>query len=275
MNTFHSIYLGVVQGLTEFLPISSSGHLVLFQNLLGLHRPQLLLDCALHFGTLLAVCFYYRADLKDMMRDSWHLIRDRLTRERPSPVTPRASGASLSLEVVLGTIPTALIGLFFRSSLENFFGSVNAVGVALLFTGTILAITKFISKDYNHREQVGILTALAVGTVQGIALVPGISRSGITIVCGILLKLRGDQAARFSFLLSIPAIMGALSLQLYVEGLKGIDLIPLSWGVVSSCLLGLMALKILTSMIRRRRLFFFAPYCWALGLLIILTGSGA
>ena len=271
MNTISSIFLGIIQGLTEFLPVSSSGHLVFFQNLLGFKEPELLLDCSLHLGTLLAVCLYLRSELKSMVVATWKSA-SLLTRDKRNPKsTDDNAHASLTVMVLIGTLPTLLIGILFRSSIENLFGSVSVVGVTLVVTGLILAITKLIPEDYNRSEVVGILVALAVGTAQGLALIPGISRSGSTIVCGLLCGLKRDMAARFSFLLAIPAIIGATVVQLDAEGIGNVGLLSLTSGFISSALVGLIALRILMGMVRRGRLFYFAPYCWALGLLILWT----
>jgi undecaprenyl-diphosphatase len=271
MNTISGIFLGIIQGLTEFLPVSSSGHLVLFQNLLGFKGPELLLDTSLHLGTLLAVCIYLRSELKSMIIQTWKSAID-LPRVRKTGKSPGdRPGASLTLMVLIGTIPTLLIGLLFRSFIENLFGSVVVVGIMLVVTGLILAIAWLIPKGYNRREEVGILVALAIGTAQGMALIPGISRSGATIICGLVFGLNRDMAARFSFLLAIPAIIGATVVQLNIEGLTKVGLVPLFSGFVSSAIVGLIALRILMGMVRGGKLFYFAPYCWALGLFIIWT----
>jgi undecaprenyl-diphosphatase len=139
----------------------------------------------------------------------------------------------------------------------------------LVFTGLILAITRIMPKGYTGRSSIGPLTALAVGTAQGLALIPGISRSGTTIVCGMLFKVERELAARFSFLLSIPAIIGALLLQLDAEGVNEVGILPLFIGFVTSILVGLLALRILMGMVRKGNLYYFAPYCWAVGLFIL------
>ena len=271
MDTNAGILLGIIQGLTEFLPISSSGHLVLFQNLLGFKEPQLLLDSALHFGTLLAVFIYFRKDLKLMVKDSWQFSLDLWDRKKKFKEVHDSPHASLTLWVLVGTIPTALIGVLFRSSLEKLFSSVVAVGFMLLFTGVLLALTRLVSKVYGDREKLGLFISLAVGISQGLAIIPGISRSGATIVCGMLCKLRRDIAARFSFLLSIPAIIGALTVQLSSGGFERVGLPTLLLGVGFSALVGLFALRILMGMVTGGRLYYFAPYCWALGIIAILT----
>jgi undecaprenyl-diphosphatase len=267
MNSLSTIFLGIVQGLTEFLPISSSGHLVLFQNLLGMKEPELFLDITLHVGTLIAVCFYFRSDLKGMIVDSWLLILGLIRRREPSA---RSANASLALWVIVGTVPTGLIGVLFKSPLEDLFGSVTLVGFTLLFTGLIVALTRWIPDKHGTRTTVGLAAALAVGIAQGIAITPGISRSGATIVCGMLFKLNRDLAARFSFLLSIPAILGAMVLHLGDGGWGNVGFIPLMAGLITSIVVGLLALKILMGMVRRGNLYYFAPYCWAAGLVIIL-----
>ena len=263
------IFLGIIQGLTEFLPISSSGHLVVFQNIFGFREPELLFDSALHLGTLLAVCIYFRSDLRQMIVETLKYIidcsqgRKRLTEIREAP------HASLVLWILIGTIPTAVIGFSFRPLLERFFGSASWVGVMLVFNGLILAVTKMIPANYTRRTRIWLLAALAVGTAQGLALIPGISRSGTTIVCGMLFMIERDLAARYSFLLSIPAIMGAIVLQLGVEGGEHVVYLPLISGLIVAALVGLFALKILMGMVRKGNLFYFAPYCWVLGLFIL------
>jgi len=273
MDTITSLLLGIIQGLTEFLPISSSGHLVLFQNLFGLREPVLLFDTSLHMGTLVAVCVYFRSDLKQMIVETFQFVIDLTKGRRNLKEIHDVPHVSLALWVLIGTIPTALIGLSFRLSLEKLFGSLFWVGIMLIFTGLILAVTRIIPTGYTNRRGVGLLAALAIGTAQGLALIPGISRSGATIVCGMLFKIKRDLAARFSFLLSIPAIIGALVLQLNVEGLNNIGILPLVIGFVSSILVGLLSLKILMGMVRKGNLYYFAPYCWAVGLFVLTLRS--
>jgi undecaprenyl-diphosphatase len=269
MDTVTGFLLGIIQGLTEFLPISSFGHLVLFQNLFGLTEPVLLFDTSLHLGTLVAVCVYFRSDLKQMILETFKFIIGLIQGRRSWKGISEVPHVSLALWVLVGTIPTALIGLIFRSSLEKLFSSITWVGIMLVFTGLILAITRIMPKGYTGRSSIGPLTALAVGTAQGLALIPGISRSGTTIVCGMLFKVERELAARFSFLLSIPAIIGALLLQLDAEGVNEVGILPLFIGFVTSILVGLLALRILMGMVRKGNLYYFAPYCWAVGLFIL------
>jgi len=180
------------------------------------------------------------------------------------------SHASLALMVVVGSIPTALIGLIFKEPLEKLFGAVTTVGVMLLVTGVIVGVTKFISLDHEKWDQVKVWMALIIGAAQGLAIVPGISRSGSTIVCALLLGLRRETAGRFSFLLSIPAIIGAVGLHLESDAIARVGVIPLSVGFASSALVGFFALKLLMGMVKKGHFYYFAPYCWIVGALVII-----
>jgi len=271
MDTISSIILGIVQGLTEFLPISSSGHLVLFQNLLGFKEPELLLDCSLHLGTLLAVCIYLRSDLKNILMETKKFTLGFFQIRGTKKSLQESPHAYLALMVLVGTFPTLLAGLLFRAAVENLFGSLSTVGMMLVVTGLILAVSKLIPEEHSRRDEVAILLALAIGAAQGLALIPGISRSGATIVCALVFGLRRELAARFSFLLAIPAIIGATLVQLNAEAIGRVGVLSLAFGFVSAALVGLLALKILMGMVRKGKLFWFAPYCWVLGLFILLT----
>ncbi len=269
MNIFSSIFLGAVQGLTEFLPISSSGHLVLFQNLLGFKEPELLFDVSLHLGTLVAVCLFFRRDLRAMFLEAVEFVASLLAGRKNLGQVKEYPHALLLFWVLIGTIPTGLIGFWFKTPLENLFGSVRVVGLMLICTGLILAITRMLPQDYTNRKEAGLFTSLAVGLAQGIAIIPGISRSGSTIVCGMLCKLERETAARFSFLLSIPATLGAMVLQLKSEALTRAHAPALVFGFLAAAIVGLLALRILMVMVRRGHLYYFAPYCWAAGCLVL------
>jgi len=269
MDISSSVLLGIIQGLTEFLPISSSGHLVLWQNLLGFKEPELLFDISLHLGTLVAVCLFFRHDLKAMIVETTGFLVSLLSRETGFGQSREYPHASMLLWVLVGTIPTGFIGLWFKSPLEALFGSLRVVGFMLLVTGLIVLASRKLSGNESARTSVGLWAALAVGIAQGIAIIPGISRSGSTIVCGMACKLPRETAARFSFLLAIPATLGAVAVQLRSEGLSREALPTLATGFFVSAVVGLLALKILMGMVRKGHLYYFAPYCWAVGLLIL------
>lgn len=269
MDLFSSLLLGIIQGLTEFLPISSSGHLVLFQNLLGFKEPELLFGISLHLGTLVAVCLFFRRDLRAMAEETSQFCTSLLRGRQRIAVITRRPHALMLLWVLVGTIPTGFIGLWFKAPLEALFGSLPVVGFMLLVTGLILSISKRFSGNKPGRRALGLLAALAVGTAQGIAIIPGISRSGATIVCGMACGLPRETAAKFSFLLSIPATMGAMAVQLTSEGLSREALPVLGLGFLVSALVGLLALRILMGMVKKGHLYYFSPYCFAVGLLIL------
>ncbi len=269
MNLWDAIILGFVQGVTEFLPISSSGHLVIFQSLLGLKEPLLLFDAVVHAGTLSAVIAYFWRDLWAMVHDTYsHLRSQRYEGVRES----RPSGFDMTIWVIIGSIPTALIGLLFRSPLEEMFASLRTVGIALMLTALLLIATRFIPGHYSTVSRVGWWRALVVGAVQGMAIIPGISRSGSTIVAGLLCGMERELAGRFSFLLSIPAIIGALLLQAVDSTTGKAGLGVLLAGYLSSSIVGFLSLKLLMVMVRKGSLFLFAPYCTLLGL-VSLWGS--
>ena len=266
MTAVETIFLGIIQGLTEFLPVSSSGHLVVGRNLIGFREPELLLDTALHFGTLLAICIYFRKDIGKMVEGVWALRKKENRTGKPGPY------AVLALMVIVGSIPTALIGLIFKDPLESLFGSVTIVGMMLAITGIIVAVTRFIPETHGKKDRVNIIAALCIGVAQGLAIVPGISRSGSTIVCGLALGLNRDLAGRFSFLLSLPAIAGALLLQLDTAAITRVGLVPLVLGFLTSAVVGFLALKVLMRMVRKGHFYYFAPYCWAIGILTVVMG---
>ncbi|NCO61668.1 MAG: hypothetical protein COZ70_06155 [Deltaproteobacteria bacterium CG_4_8_14_3_um_filter_51_11] len=258
MNTITSALLGAIQGLTEFLPVSSSGHLVLFQNLLGYKEPELLLDTTLHLGTLTAVFIYFYSDLKKIASDTIKL-------DGKSP------NVNLLIWILVASIPTGLIGLIFRHPLEALFHDSYKVGIMLITTGFILLTTRLIRFAKKASLTVGLLPALAIGIAQGIAIIPGISRSGITIACALIIGLERELAGRFSFLLSIPAIIGAALLQLKGEEIARVGIASLGAGFLAAALVGLLALKLLMGMVRQGRLHYFAPYCWLAGIVTIAT----
>ena len=272
MENMHAVILGILQGLAEFLPVSSSGHLVLCQEYLGFKEPQLLLDLVLHLGILLAVCVYFYSDLKNMFQETILFFLDIYNGRAHFGDIHTRSQAELALMVLVGTVPTGIIGLTFRLYLERLFADPTMVGFALITTGFILLITQLLPGDEDRKDYVMILPALLVGTAQGIALIPGISRSGITIVCGMLCGLKWELAARFSFLLAIPAILGAVVLQLHSETPVSGEYLSLFAGFVTSFIVGIVALKILMGIVNRGRLYLFSPYCWLVGTLAICFG---
>jgi len=248
---FESILLGILQGLTEFLPVSSSGHLVLAQELLaGFNGPAAAFDVLLHGGTLAAVLIYFRHDLFQMFRD---LAR------------PSEGGWRLPAFLVIGSIPAGIVGVFFADVVESFFSAPGVASGGLLVTGCVLAAAWTMrGKGTRSLADLTVWTVLLVGLAQALAIVPGISRSGSTIAMGMFLGFSGKEAARFSFLLSIPAIAGALLLESGVFSRGGIPAIYLA-GALAAALTGWASVAFLMKLLDRENLLPFAVYCLALG----------
>lgn len=253
MTYFDAVILGLVQGLTEFLPVSSSGHLVMAQIFLGVPSPGVFLEVVLHVATLLSVVVVYRIKLLELLVGT----------VRREPVALRYVGL-----LVLATVPVAVIGLLFRDPIETAFDTPYVTGFMLLVTGVLLYSTSWggrVESDPQPRTR----HALAMGFIQILTLLPGISRSGSTIAAGLWTNLDGERAAEFSFLMSIPAIAGAAILQAsdIPEGVA-IDG-PLIAGFMASLVAGIVAIKSLVWLVRRQGFHHFAWYVWAAGLFFL------
>jgi undecaprenyl-diphosphatase len=266
------VILGIVQGITEFIPISSSGHLVLLQVLWrqpALSSSDLLLfDAVVHFATLVAVLWVFRSRVILLVRALFsYLFETKLdTRQR-------SQGIRQFLLIALGTLPTALIGLLLREQIESSFSSATTVGVNLLLTGSLLLCASRYSRQRDRPMH--FLDAVVIGTMQGFAIFPGISRSGFTIGTGLLMGLRQDLAAEYSFLLAIPAIMGALlseiiKLQAHVSASL---VAPYMLGGIIALATGIISLRFLLRVLKRGRLHYFAYYCFAIGIFALLAAK--
>jgi undecaprenyl-diphosphatase len=266
MGIFEAILLGAVQGITEFLPVSSSGHLVLVQKILGISNSALFFDTLLHGGTLLAVFVV-------LWRDIWNILR------RP---VQRLTGF-----LILATLPAVAAALVFKDRIEGAFASGSWLGCAFLATAAALLISEYLSRRSGIARTEGEmnwLDALIIGILQGIAIIPGVSRSGFTLSGALSRKLDRDFAARFSFLLSIPAILGALVLQIrdllepglaadpalgFAGPVSG-GMAPLVAGTVTAAVVGFASVKLMLKLVRERSLRGFAVYTAVLGFLVLL-----
>lgn len=270
MDLFQSAVLGIIQGLTEFLPVSSSGHLVLSQNLFGLTEPELLFDICLHVGTLIAVCAVFWKDIRDILKNLATATSKKKAAGSWSALYADNESIRISFLIVIGSIPTVFLGLLFKEMVDLLFGSVAIVGAMLIATGLILWFTRHQKTTGRSIGRMTVKDALLIGLVQGLAIIPGVSRSGSTISAALYRGLDRKLAGRFSFLLSIPAICGALLLSLK----DGIAQNDLSIGVILLGSLiaagtGYAALKVLLRMVNQGHLAWFAPYCWLLGAVAI------
>jgi undecaprenyl-diphosphatase len=249
-----AISLGVIQGLTEFLPVSSSGHLAVAQHFLpGFHQPGVLFDIVLHLGTLAAVLIYFRSEVMLLALGF---------------ISPKsgATGRRLTALLALATLPAVLVGLTLGDLVERSFTELTIVGIGLLLTGGLLLVSPRISRESRPLERVSAADALAVGFLQSAALVPGISRSGSTIVAGLARGLSRDAAARFSFLLSIPAILGAAVYEFpKVTLVSGEAAASYFLGFLTAFIVGYAAISLVLRSLANRRFHWFGYYCLAVG----------
>lgn len=273
MDPIEAIILGIIQGLTEFLPVSSSGHLVLFQQLFGLKKAELFFDICVHLGTLLAVMVVFRQEVKAIIVA---LLRLFSFQRQKTPFPQKLESdpeLKMAILIVIGCIPTAVLGYLFHSVADWLFSSAFIAGVMLIVTGLLLWITRRVKSGADRVSIDGFSKkkALVIGIVQGLAIIPGISRSGSTISIGLLLGLDREMAARYSFLLSIPAILGA-GLLSFKDGLAQTNLaVQISLlGAATAGLVGYGALKSLLHIVKKGHLYVFAPYCWLAGTLAII-----
>ena len=271
IDWLEALVLGIVQGATEYLPVSSSGHLVIAQHLFGLEEPALFFDIVLHLGTLVAVVWYYRKDILELVLETFAALRNLASGHSWKETLQSYPGFRFALLIVVGTIPTAVIGLAFEDTFERLFGSVRLVGLMLILTGTVLLLTRLARNGGRDAAGMTWIDALLIGVVQGLAITPGISRSGITIATALLLGIERETAARFSFLLSIPSILGALMLR-FGGANDGVGTTALVVGFSAAALTGYFCLALLVRLVKRGRLSWFAPYCFTLGLLALIFG---
>lgn len=253
MTLTQGLILGAIQGLTEFLPVSSSGHLALAQQLMSdFEQPGLLFDVVLHLGTLIAVILYFRQDLKRLLTSPF--------RHEEGAAQDRHHLRLL----VIGSVPTAIIGLAFKETVEGVFDRPLIVAALLIATGILLFVAERF-RSTGHKE-LTVGDSLITGVAQGIAILPGISRSGSTISALLLRGVEGQAAARFSFLLALPAVGGAALLSLKdVEHLPQSEIDIYLAGAAVACLVGLISIHALLGIIRQKRLYYFSLYCWLVG----------
>ena len=272
MNWIEAVVLGIVQGLTEFLPVSSSGHLVLFQHLFGLVEPELLFDICVHVGTLAAVLVVFYRDILLMLSTLVRLPGLLRTAGGFGALLSDHAEFRLIAMILLGCLPTAVLGIIFAKIAEQLFGTVWLVGIALLVTGTFLWFTQRQNSTGRPIKTMRLSDALIIGLVQGLAIVPGISRSGATISAALYLGVDRELAGRYSFLLAIPAILGALVLGLDSEAFHTqLPLATILAGSLTAAVVGYSALLVLLKMVKKGQLHRFAPYCWLVGVGAIIV----
>ncbi len=255
MNVASGILLGIVQGLTEFLPVSSSGHLVIVTKLLGL-PPNLPFDIAVHFATLLAVCAFFIGDILLILK-AFFIERD-----------PKDPYFRLGLLVIVASIPTAIIGFSLEKVFEEMFSSVTAVGFFLMVTGILIMTAERYGKARKDISKVSFLDSLIVGLAQGCAIAPGLSRSGTTISASFLTGMDRTLACRFSFLLAIPAILGAsiFKSKVIVHAVNA----GMIAGFIAAAVSGYITIWLFLKMIEKKKINIFAYYCLIVGAITII-----
>jgi undecaprenyl-diphosphatase len=271
LSFWEGIILGIVQGLTELLPVSSSAHLVIVQSFIkDFHQPGVLFDVVLHLGTLLAVIFFFRKDILDIMKA---LIPPKWLPESycHDDSAMMAIRRKMALLIVIGTVPAGIMGILFKDQIHRFFESVQVTAVMLLITGLLLFTADKIKNADRREDKTNIMDSIVIGIAQGIALMPGISRSGSTIAFGIFRGLHRETAARFSFLLSIPAITGAAVLESrYMTSVPTSDLTTYGIGFLMAAITGFLSLKFFFLILKKRGLKIFAYYCWFVGCMTLI-----
>jgi len=264
VDVIKAIILGIVQGLTEFLPVSSSGHLVLAAEFLNFHEEGVMFEVFVHLGTLFSVLVVFRVKIFQMLISPYQIW------VKKSKNKDYIDASKWALYIIVGTFPAALIGLVFKDQIEDLFSSFLLVLVMLFITGTIMISSRYIHNDY---KEMNIFKSILIGLAQAFAILPGISRSGSTIVTGMMLGIDRSRAAEFSFLLSIPVILGATILKindLLGSQITSHEIIMLSFGTFSAFISGYFAIILLLDIVKRGKLEWFGLYCYSV---VLLSGA--
>ncbi len=272
MTYLMSVILGFVQGVAEFLPISSSGHLTLFQHFFGMEEPDNLFNVLLHFATLLAVCIYYFRDVVEMVAEFFRAIAALFSRKRQGGEIPEAR--RMVLLVIVGTLPLFAV-LLIKDYVEALGARPVFVSCALLVTGCILFLSDRMAGGRKTARNATLKDVLLVGVAQGLATVPGLSRSGCTISAGMAMGFDRKFAVRYSFLMSLPAVLGATILEvkdvLEMEGGLAAGLLPKYLvGMAVAGVVGYFSIRLVNLLAAKGKFGAFAYYCWAAGALALI-----
>lgn len=269
MSIFDAILLGILQGLTEFLPVSSSGHLILVEELLHVsHDYDIAFEVFVHFGTLLSVVLMFWKEIKSIV---FSFVGGILKPSSIKHLFKNDDYFRLAVFIIIGCIPAGLVGVLFEHQIEFLFTDPKFVSVMLLITGLILFLTKFAKPKDDSK--VGLLSTIIIGIAQAVAIIPGISRSGITISSALFSGVSRQNSAKFSFLLALPVIFGATILktkELFGSPMNSTRLIPLVVGTIVAAVFGYIAIRLVLSILQKRRFSWFAYYCFIVGILGIL-----
>ena len=286
MNILKAILMGIVQGLTEFLPVSSSGHLGLIKGLFGMENSSILFDILLHFATLVAITVVFFKDVLKLVVEFCGMCHDIFAnivalgkslsggRDPEYVRVINSTYRKFVLLLIISTIPTGIIGIFMKDIVEATSGNLIVTGVCLICTGLILALSDFLADGDKKLKEMNNVDAFAIGTAQGIATLPGLSRSGTTIVAGLLCGLDRSYAAKYSFIMSRPAVLEALVIELFDLGEETITASDVGCyivGMLFAAVIGYFALRLLMNLVVSRYFKYFAYYCGAIGLISIIV----
>lgn len=274
MTYFKAIILGLVQGLAEFLPISSSGHLALLQGLFGIEGESVLTFAVLlHVGTLVSVFVCYWKDIWELIIELCVTIKDIFTgkglklKERPV--------RKLGVMIIVATIPTAVIGVLFNDIFEGLYSSFIAIGIGFIVTGVLMFLAERMGSANRSIEHMNFRNALFIGALQGVAICPGVSRSGSTLIGGLTTGLKREFAVKFAFLISIPSILGSVVLEVpdaVKEGMDPAIIGPIIAGMTVAAVSGIIAIKGMIKIVSDKKLSYFSYYVWVLGAVTIALG---
>ncbi|MBR4574776.1 MAG: undecaprenyl-diphosphate phosphatase [Lachnospiraceae bacterium] len=286
MDILKAVLMGIIQGATEFLPVSSSGHLALIKGLFGMDNASILFDVLLHLATLVAICVVFWKDVFKLVAEFGLMCRDIFENIVTFGRSLSAPGHSeyihvlsspyrkFVLLVIISTIPTGIIGIFMKNIVEYTTSNLLVTGICLLCTGLILALSDFLADGDKKLKEMNNFDAFAIGVTQGVATLPGLSRSGTTIVAALLCGIDRKFAAKYSFIMSIPAVLGALILELFdlgSESVSGGDVGCYIVGMIVAAVVGFFALKFIMNIVVSRYFKYFAYYCAAIGIVSIIV----
>ncbi len=271
MTFFEAIILGFVQGLAEFLPISSSGHLAVLQYIFGIKGGDVLLFAVLlHFGTLLSIFAVYYLDIWMLLKELISVFKDVLSGKGLQP--NKNAYRKLGLMIIMASIPTAFFGILFKDAFGAMYNSLLTIGIGFILTGTLLFVAEKLGKGIKGTNEMTFRDAFIVGLFQSVAIAPGISRSGSTIVGGLFTGATRELAVRFAFLISIPSVLGALAIEapdVFSNGLNQASWLPVATGVIIAAVTGFIAIKTMIKVVSNKKLHYFSYYTWILGAAVI------
>ncbi|MCI8284843.1 MAG: undecaprenyl-diphosphate phosphatase [Firmicutes bacterium] len=275
MSILESIILGLVQGLSEFLPISSSGHLAALQHFFNVDTSNVLMfTVMLHFGTLISIFVAYWSDIVALVIELFATLKDIFTGKGLQ--MNKNETRRLGVMIIIATIPTAIIGLLFNDFFESLYSSMLAIGIGLIFTGTCLFIAEKKGGGNKGVKEMSMFNAFFIGLCQSVAICPGISRSGSTMVGGLASRFNRPHAVRFAFLISIPSVLGAFLMELpsaaeaVTAGETGMSIGAMIAGIVIAAVSGYAAIKIMIKAVTNKKLVYFSIYTWIAGAFLII-----